>query len=355
MAAFAAAVALPTLLGAAYVFGVAADLYVSEAQFWVRGQRAPQASILGGLLGGTALSASPEEALSVQNYIHSHDAVMELDARVGLREIYTRPEADWLRRLRKDASLERLVKFHRNMVEVRHDDRSGITTLRIHAFRPDDAQRAAEALLNMSEELVNRFSARTIGDSLRVARAEVQLAEARAAEARQHLGRFRSMSRELDPSLAGASVHGIITALEGQLAQLRAEIGEKQLFARDNNPLLATLRTRATSLENEIARSRARLTGNNGAISDMLGDYERLLLQREFADRGLTSALTSLEQSRVEALRQQLYLVRVVQPQLPQEPLFPRRWLLLAGIACGAIVAYGVGTLGVAAVRDHIT
>jgi capsular polysaccharide transport system permease protein len=354
MAVFGGTVLLPTLLGAVYAFGIAADIYVSETQFWVRGNRAQQPSVLGGLLSATGFSSSAEEALAVQNYARSHDAVRELEARVELRAMYARPEADWLSRLPEDASLERLVKFHRGMVEAHHDDRSGITTLRVHAFRSDDARRAAEALLQLSENLVNRFSARAFEDSLRVARAEVAIAERRAAEARDALDRFRDRAGELDPGQAGAAVRGLVAALEAQLAQLRAEVGQKSTFMREDNPALATLRSRAEAMEREIERERSRLAGQVGAIAGMLGGYELLLLQREFADRGLASAVTSLEQARVEALRQQLYLVRVVQPQLPEEPLFPRRWLLLAGVACAALASYGVGALTAAAIRDHV-
>ena len=352
--AFAITVLLPTLLGGLYAFVIAADVYVSEAQFWVRSNRQAQPSVLGGLLGAAGLSTSAEESLAVQAYARSHDAVRDLEERVGLREIYTRPEADWWRRLVEDAPLERVVEFHRRMVEVRHDERSGITTLRVHAFRADDALRAAEALLELSEDLVNRLSQRSMEDALRLARAELAEAERRAAEARGALDRFREGALELDPGQAGAAVRGIVTALEGQLAQLRAEIGQKTTFMRPDNLALAALRSRAEAIEHEIARERTRLAGESGAIGGMIGGFERLMLQREFADRGLGSALASLEQARVEAQRQQLYVVRVVQPQSPEEALYPRRWLLLASVTVAALLSYSVVMLLYSAVRDHI-
>jgi capsular polysaccharide transport system permease protein len=355
LAAFALIVLIPTLGGAVFAFGIAADLYVSETRFWVRGQKNQTAGLLGGLLGQIGLSASPEEALSVKDYVHSHDAVAGLLERIDLRAIYRRPEADVLNRLEADPSMERLVEYHRGMVEARYDTTSGITTMRVFAWRPEDAKLIADALLEQSEALVNRFSERAIEDSLRLAREEVSAAEQRVAEVRVALTAFRDRARELDPGQAGAAVLALVAGLEGQLAQVRAEIAEHAAFMRSDHPRLVSLRARASAIEEQIAHERARLTGTGGALAPVIAEYEQLQLAREFADRALASALTSLEQARIEAQRQQLYLVRVVEPQLPDEALYPRRWLILLGAAVGSLLVYGIGTLVVAGVRDHIT
>lgn len=349
-------VVLPTLLGAVFAYGIAADLYVSETRFFVRGQKIPsQPSLLGGLIGQVGLATAHEEAFSVRDFVHSHDAVLRLLERLDLRAYYRRPEADFVNRLEADASLERLVRYHRDMVQVRHDTTSGITTLRVFAWRAEDAKAIAQALLEQSEALVNRFSERASEDALRLARAEVAAAEARVAEVRTRLTDFRDRARELDPGQAGAAVLARVATLEGQLAQVRAEISEASAFMRPDNPRLVSLRARAAAIEEQIARERARLTGASGALAPVIAEYEQLQLAREFADRALASALTSLEQARIEAQRQQLYLVRVVEPQLAEEALYPRRWLIVLGTAAGSVLLYGIGVLVIAGIRDHIT
>lgn len=349
-------VILPTLIGVAFAYGIAADLYVSETRFFVRGQKPPAPpSLLSGLLGQVGLAPSHEEAFSVRDFVHSHDAVAGLLQRLDLRALYRRPEADFVNRLEADASMERLVRYHRDMVEVRHDTASGLTTMRVFAWRAEDAKAIAEALLEQSEALVNRFSERAIEDSLRLARAEVAAAEARVAEVRARLTEFRDRARELDPGQAGAAVLALVAALEGQLAQVRAEISEASAFMRPDNPRLVSLRARAAAIEEQIARERGRLTGASGALAPVIAEYEQLQLAREFADRALASALTSLEQARIEAQRQQIYLVRVVEPQLAEEALYPRRWLIVLGTAAGSLLLYGIGVLVVAGIRDHIT
>jgi capsular polysaccharide transport system permease protein len=191
-------------------------------------------------------------------------------------------------------------------------------------------------------------------DALRLARTELALAEQRAAEVRESFERLRVGAQELDPTQAGAVVQSIVATLEGQLAQIRAEIGQKSTFMRPDNLAMAALRSRADAIETEITRERARMTGGVGAIAGMIAGFERLTLQREFADRGLASALASLEQARIEAQRQQLYVVRVIQPQLSEEALYPRRWLLIASVLVASLLSYLIGQLVAATIKDHI-
>jgi len=76
-------------------------------------------------------------------------------------------------------------------------------------------------------------------------------------------------------------------------------------------------------------------------------------MQRDFAAKRYEAAAAALESARHEALKQQLYLVRVVEPNLPQAALYPRRWLMLASVFFGALLVYGIGWLIVAGVKEH--
>jgi capsular polysaccharide transport system ATP-binding protein len=79
----------------------------------------------------------------------------------------------------------------------------------------------------------------------------------------------------------------------------------------------------------------------------------RFMLERDFADRQLASAVASLETARVEAQRQQVFVSRVVEPNLPDYPLYPRRIMNVLGIFVGLSVAYGIAWLLIAGMREH--
>ncbi len=356
--AFMLLVVLPSLISGVYLGAIAADQYVSEARFVVRGRSGGNGGSssaipgLGSLLGAAGLSPANEEAQAVRDYLTSHGAVDGLKGRIDLVALFTRPEADPVFRLWW-TDPERLTSYFTSMVSTTYDATSGMITLRARSFRPQDSRDLAEQLLALSEALVNRMSEKAREDALRLARDEVAIAERRVVAARDALTALRGRQRSLDPVRVAAIATDTIGQLEGQLTAARAELTARERFMRPDNPGLLDLRNRIAALERQIAEERARHTAGEATLSGQLADYERLMLERDFADRQLASAVSSLEQARVEAQRQQVYLSRVVEPNLAEYPLYPRRIMNILGIFIGLSVAYGVGWLLIAGMREH--
>jgi capsular polysaccharide transport system permease protein len=352
--AFFLLVVLPTFIVAAYMTFFAADLYVSETRFWVRGQKMTQSSVISSALGIPPTSSSPEDALSLRDYLLSHDAVNALEKKIGLRAIYTRDEADYFSRLASAASLESMVDYHRGMISFLYNTTSGIVTLRVTAFRKKDAHALALAVLESSEDLVNKFNERAQQEALRVARNEVRLAEERVLKIREQMTAFRERTRAIDPTQSTATVISVINSLESRLSIARSEIAELRTYLAPDSQQIVTLKARIGALEQELERERTRLTGDSGALAPIVAEYEKLVLQRTFADTGLTSSLTSLEAARVEAQRQQLFIVRVINPHEPQRPDYYQRWIVVVAVFAGTLLMFGIGALVISAIRDRM-
>lgn len=360
---FFLSVIVPTLIAAIYFYGIAAPQYVSEARFVVSARggdgaaqaamRGMAASAFGGLGGGIASS----ETNSVRDFLTSLDAVKDADSKLDLVAIWQRPEADLLARL-WNTEPELLTRFYNRMVTVSLDPTTSVTTLRIRSFRPEDSKALAETLLASAEALVNRLSERSRGESLRVARQEMEIAEQRVQESRAALVQFREQERELDSAGAVQAAVVLRGQMEAALAQARAELTERLKFMRPDNPALQVTRNRIEALERQIVEERGRHTettlGGTGAVlARQLAGYERLMLEREFADKQMASATASLEAARIEAQRQQLFLSRIVEPNLAVYPLYPRKAVSVASILVGLAIVYGIGWLLVVGMREH--
>lgn len=348
-------IVLPTLLASIYFLLIASPRYVSETQFIVRqaGQSTP--STIGVALQGIGIAPTQTDAFAVHEYIKSRDALRELSRRYDLPAILGPGGADAFSRWPRpweDRSNEGLYEGFQRFVTVGYDSTTGISTLRVEAFRARDAQALTEALLAGGEQLVNRMNERSAADAVAQAQQAREEARARLAGAQQQLTAFRNREQILDPTLVARESYQLIGGLQAQVAALRAERAQVASEA-PNSPQLPTFDARIRAYEAQIAAERANMAGNSESLAPMISVYEDLALARELADRELTQATAAVIAAEQEARRQKLYLDRVVAPSLPDEPAEPKRWLAILTVLASSLLAYGIGWLIWAGVREH--
>lgn len=354
---FIVTVLVPTLLATAYYGLIASDVYVSESRFVVRSPQRPAQSGLGALLQGTVFSRSQDDTYSVHDFVRSRDALRELDEKLRVRAAYSRPEIDVLGRFPGlewwDDSFEAFHRYYQKQVQISYDSVSSISVLRVSAFTPTDAAKVNQALLEMGERLVNQMNLRSRQDLIEVAEAEVRLAEGRAKAAALALSSFRADRGVFDPDRQGAlQLQGVarlreeLRDAEGQLAQVRQ--------ISPNNPQVATLAMRVEQLRAAVASENSRVTGRDSGLTAKSPAFDRLTLERTFADRQLGTALAALDSARSEAARKQLYLERLVQPNLPDRAVEPRRLRAIVTVLLVSLMLWGVISLVMAGVREHV-
>lgn len=353
---FWAIVGLPTLAAAVYFFGIASDLYLSEARFIVSSPKQVQTNPIGALLQSSGLTRANDDTAAVQDYMTTRDAVRKLEEHNDLRAVLSRPEGDFVSRFpgvtfwRHD--FEALYRTYGHFVSVETDTTTGLSTLSVKAYRPEDAKMIATTLLGYSEELVNELNERARRDALELAQREVDRAEQRIAEIQEELTAYRVKQKMLDPKSASSGVLELIAQLNGAQATARTQLSDL-LKTSPNSPQIPVVKTRIDSLEKLIAEERAKLSGQSDSVVASVTEYERLTLDRELAEKALASAFTSLEAARIEAQRQQLYLETVAQPNLADYPLYPKRVIWFAVIVASCLIVYGIAWLLVASAREH--
>jgi capsular polysaccharide transport system permease protein len=351
-------VAAPTILAAIYFLLVAAPIYVSEARFVVRPRAQPAGpAALGMVLQSVGVDVSPgqTDAFEVHEYMTSRDAVLDLERRRRLRDILARPEADFLARFPRpfeSHSFESLYKNYKRFVTVGYDPTSGVSTLRVEAFRPQDAALIADSLLDGGEAVVNRLNARAAQDAVSEAHREVVEAETRSLAAQQALTQFRNRERLIDPARTSLVGLDMIGQLETQLATLRAQRASQAALA-PQSAQLTVMDKQIAGFEGQIAAERSRIAGQTDSLAPKIGEYERLMLERDFADKALASADISLQAAQVDARRKQLYLERIVYPNVADKAERPYRLRSIALVFISALVLYAIVALTLAGLREH--
>jgi capsular polysaccharide transport system permease protein len=323
---------LPSVLALLYFGVIAADRYTSEAQFVVRSPSRANVDQLTSLIPTSGTQRAPDESGAVHEFMRSRDAVALLVRDADLRALMSRPEADplwrfpgWFSRDLQEKMFQRYLDF----ISIKQDSATGISTLVVQAFRPADAVKIAQVLLVGSEALINRLNERARRDTIRAAESEVESAKARAFDRREELTAFRMRAGTVDPAKSSQNLLETIGKLSFEVAQASAQLAEA-LRNSPQGPQISNLRNRIQAIDQQIVEEKRQIGGSAQALAPIIADYERLVLEREFADRALASALAALETARMDAQRQQLYLERVVEPHAADYPSQPKRLLWIA-------------------------
>lgn len=353
--AFLLVVGVPTLLTAIYYLMIASPRYVSEARFIVRAAAQEQPSGLGVALQGVGISAGSTDSFAVHEYIESRDSLAGLTKQYDVAAMLRARGADPLSRYPRpweSASNESLFKGFQRFVTVGYETSSGISTLRVEAFTPEDAQHLTQALLDGGETLVNRLNERSSARGVSDAERSVIEAETRLNAIQTRLTNYRNQEGMIDPTISATEGSALIGQLMSTVATLRAERAQLGSQAPDS-PQLPQIDTRIAAFESQIALERQKIAGSQGSLATKISGYEALALERELADRALAAASTALDAARVDARRQKLYLERIVNPGLPDRPSEPKRLLAVLAVFLTSLLIYGIGWLVWAGLREH--
>lgn len=353
-------VAAPSLAAAAYLYQVAADRYGSRVAFSIRSSdsSAPM-EILGAVtqLGGSSVLTDGQV---LYDFIQSQQIVETVRARLPIEAYWNRAPEDWVFALGENQPIEEIVEYWNRVVDVSLDPSTGIVTVEARAFRAEEAQAISAAILEASSELVNRLADIAREDAVRYAAHELEEAEEHLRGIRVKLREFRNLEQEVDPSQNARVAIELVAQLEEELSQSRVQLQILRSALDESAPRIGLLKRQIESLEARIAAERKRLgtgatamAGEARPLSAVVGEFEELVVDREFAEQSYTMALATYQQAQAEARRRHRYLAPHIEPTLSEDPEYPDRPLLTAAVFLLALGGWSVLVLAGYGIRDR--
>ncbi|MBV2359112.1 capsule biosynthesis protein [Thalassococcus sp. CAU 1522] len=353
----AAFVLLPTLIAGYYYYGVATPMYATKSEFLILKAENGGGGGLGSLFSGTQF-ATNQDAIAVQSYLQSKDAMLRLDQDVGFKAHFTQSWIDPIQRLEENPSNEDAYKLYKDNIEIGYDPTEGVIKMEIIAADPETAAEFSRALIGYAEERVDDLSRRKRSDA--VADAEQGLIDADLArrEAQEKLVRLQQEGSILDPE-------GRITALRGQINNVEVQIQEKRLQLQALLDNSRPNRAKVEGAQGDVRRLEALLAELNAQMTSATTGEESLaekavqiqLAQADLATRDLMlqTALERLEQARRDADSQARYLTTSVVPVASEDPSYPRAFenTILAFLIFGGV--YLMISLTASILREQVT
>ncbi|EQB00637.1 WcbD protein [Sphingobium quisquiliarum P25] len=348
-------VIIPTLLAIIYYGFIASDVYISESRFTVRSPEKSTPSGLGALFKSSGFANAGDEVYAAQDYVLSRDALAALNRKNAFLRAYSAPSISVFDRfpgLGGADTFEDLYKYYKKKVDVKYETSSSIVTLTMRAYTPQDARRFNEQLLEMAEATVNKLNERGRQDLIRFAQREVDEARAFSQKSAVALSSYRNAVGIVDPEKQATVQIQMISKLQDELIATRTQLTETRTVS-PQNPQIEVLAARAQSLNDEINKQLGLVAGSSKSLSSRAAQYQRVLLDNQFAEKQLAGAMAALNDARNEANRKQAYVERIVQPNMPDEPLEPRRLRGILSTLILGLAAWGIISMLVAGMLEH--
>ncbi|MDX1780768.1 MAG: capsule biosynthesis protein [Thalassovita sp.] len=332
---------LPTILVGWYYYFVATPLYATKSEFLIlEADSTPGGSGLGGLLSGTQF-ATNQDAIAVQSYLMSRDAMKRLDGDLGYKAHFSEDFIDPIKRLPSDASDESAYKIYKRNVKIGYDPTEGVIRMEVIAADPQVSAAFSEHLISYAEERVDKLSQRKREDQMREARASLEQAKQERRDAQERLVKLQEGTL-LDPEGEMASIRALINNVEMQLQDKELQLQTQLNNPRPNRSKVEALETETRLLRAELDKQRARLneaTNGDTSLAAKAAQIQMAQADLATADLFLQSALQNEKQTALEANRQVRYLTTSVRPVAPDDATYPRSFentilafLVLSGV-----------------------
>ena len=315
-------------------------MYSTKSEFLIL-KAESSGGAMGSLFSGTQF-ATNKDAIAVQSYLTSKDAMLRLDRDEGFKSHFTQGFIDPIQRLDPEPTNEEAYSLYKRHVQIGYDPTEGVIKMEVMAADPEVAADFSKALIGYAEERVDNLSLRKRSNA--VTDAEQGLADAEAArrDAQEKLVRMQQEGNVVDPE-------GRIAALRSQINTYELQLQEKQLQLQallDNSrPNQAKVEgaqgdiRRLEALLDRLNREMTTATTGKDSLAEVAVQIKLAEADLSTRDLMLQTALERLEQARRDADSQARYLTTSVVPVPSEDPSYPRKFenTVLAFLIFGGI------------------
>lgn len=355
-------IVVPFILACVYFLLIATPQYMAEARFVVRtlGEADVGPDVEGSSAGAELLGMTPlpQDAHVVTSFIHSPAMLDRLGERLDFRKIFSGAELDFWARLNHDFSREELLDYWAGQVATYLDGPSGIVTLRVRAFSPEDAMMLAQAIIEESEILINDLSARARADYVGRAAQEVAVRQENYRQALEQLNELQNETAILDPRQRATETGTLLMGLLSRKLEVDARLFVLEQQVVTDAPGVRQLRSTQAALADQIETLRGQLA-DAGTVSENLSRSLRRFSEVEtdhmLASELYAAARRNLTRAQAQAIRKAVYVTVFVPPALAEDARYPQRIAMPLLILLGLSVIWGIAALVWASIEDHRT
>jgi len=225
--------------------------------------------------------------------------------------------------------------------------REGVINLEVKTNDPLLSFEISKQILVELEALLNEYN--MAKSQMNISLVEKQLREQseKLALVQQRMAIFQTKNKLIDPTTQSKGYMELFQTLTAQRIQLEIQLRQMEDAYNPSDSRIQALKGQLDSLKIQI-RDLERTGGGIGAsvntTPELLIEYQNLYRDLEIAQRLYATLLASLEQSRLTATEEQVFIRIIDPPLVPDIKSGPNRTLT---VALGVISGFVLGVLGI--------
>jgi len=350
--------ALPLAASSIYYVFIASPQYSTEVRFVVRSSAPLLSRDRYASANAEPKAKIVQDTSVILNYLESPGMVRDLQNIVSLNQMFGRSDIDFLSRLDADATQEELTDYWNTKFTTEVNPKSGIVTLNVYGFSPQESFELLAVVLQLAEQRVNKLNSGIWTNLFASAQSDVEAASNDLEDLR---AKFRDAQNETgvyDIELAAESLHQILTKIEADIATLKSEREALSVVVGEDTPRLADLdrQIAARVIQSQVLKDRIAggETGGGKNLAETFRVFEDLQLNVKMAEDRLASAIEELEKVRLVSALQLVYLDQFTDPIMPDTSSYPDKPLALFLSLLICLTMWGATAGSIALLRNKL-
>lgn len=342
---------VPNACAIVYYGLIASDQYQSEARFVVRTSAPAIGKDQLGKIIGLPSAKIVQDTQIVTNFVHSRAILEALERQIGVRDRFLSKDADFIARLKSNATYEEFLRYWDSMVTTSVSPSSGIIIVTTRAFSATDARDILTAILSASEHTINELSDRIWKDVIATSKSNLDRASEKLREVRERVATQQNKTGVLTVEGSSSLLSNLITTLQKEKIELEQSYTVKLESVSKEAPQMRVLAREIQSKQAQIEDLKQQIAGpkltSDQNLASVSAELSSLQFEVQLAEQQFSASVRTFEQVQFISKQQLMYLDSFLDPSLPDEALYPRRlfWVAVVAIVSLAVWLSSIGAL----------
>lgn len=235
-----------------------------------------------------------------------------------------------------------LVGLLRKALKSKEDTKTGVITISFELISPELAQKLTNQVVVILDNLLADKSLTANRKKREQLDRQVGEQGKKLSEYQQQMATFQRQTALLNPAAQAGKAVDAYTSMIQQRMELELQLATAQASYSSDNPRIMLLKNQLENLERQIETVRNQVNGDLPSLKmapENLIKYQNLTRDLEIATKIYAGLLASLEQSKLESDKEQIYIEILDRALLPLEGKPSRTMVVISIMTIGFVLA----------------